>query len=165
MVSPAVWLTRGEEKAALLVLLLLVPCPVWPSHHSALQHGGETQCGVTVIWSPHGCHFQSVKEESREQPPQPTGQVIDALQVPLVIGKNNFKDNLLDFHQQLVEIVSRRGYPTENRIIMKIAKILVWSLSVMMSGFPILRNIWVKAKYRCALILIMIFLISCVQLF
>lgn len=41
----------------------------------------------------------------------------------------------------------RDDFPTENRRIMKIAKMVV-----MMSGFPILRNIWVKTKCSCALI-------------
>ena len=81
-------------------------------------------------------------EESREQPTQLAASGAQpAGEAPLLIGKNTFKDSLLVFHQQLVEIVSRIGYPAENRIIMKIAKILVQSLLVMMSGFPMLRNI------------------------
>lgn len=82
-------------------------------------------------------------EEEQGQPTMLTASGAQpAGEAPLWIGKNIFSDDLLDFHQQLAEIVSRGGFPTESRKIMKIAKLLIQSLVVMMmSGFPILRNI------------------------
>jgi len=142
--------TRVEWRLQWEVSVVSVPSSVSPAQEKGCLVALPQQQRIPRPWSHLVWNPFRRKERKQEavclcrcQLAQPTAWAA------LLIGKSSFRESLLHFHWKSV---SRNGNSAENGIIMNIAKILFWSLLVMMSGFPSLRNIWAKARFRCALV-------------